>query len=218
MSNPVSHFEDAYWQHSVQKEEFRHRQALAWLVPDASTVLDVGCGDGLFLRLLKQHGIQGSGVDISPVAVQACRESGLEAVVADFAAGELPPFSGRRAVILDVLEHVYDPAPLLRALADRVEELIISVPNFSSLPARLQVLRGRVPENNTPRKGHVYWYTASVLTQVLGKAGWKIEAWAVNPPWGDRPYVGRIMRRLAALYPGLFSLSLLVKARKKSHE
>jgi hypothetical protein len=137
----------------------------------------------------------------------------LRADVADFTSGILPDHSAKTAVILDVLEHVYDPQPTLSALRGRVEQLIISVPNFVSLPARLQVLAGRVPENNTPRKGHVYWYTLDVLRKRLQETGWMIVEIGVNPSWASRPGIGPIMRWFARQWPSLFSLSLVVKAR-----
>ncbi len=41
-------------------------------------VLDVGCGRGEFLELLKGAGIAGSGVESNAVSVEACRRRGLE--------------------------------------------------------------------------------------------------------------------------------------------
>lgn len=40
------------------------------------TVLDIGCGRGVFLDLLRERGIQGEGVDIMPEAVEYCRSKG----------------------------------------------------------------------------------------------------------------------------------------------
>jgi O-antigen chain-terminating methyltransferase len=43
----------------------------------AKRVLDLGCGRGIFLRLLGDAGIEGVGVDISAEAVQLCRAAGF---------------------------------------------------------------------------------------------------------------------------------------------
>ena len=40
-------------------------------------VLDVGCGRGEFLQLLKEHGISGRGVDLNHEMVAACQAAGL---------------------------------------------------------------------------------------------------------------------------------------------
>ena len=54
-------------------------------------------------------------------------------------------------MLLDVLEHHFEPSKLL-AEAIRVSRkyIVLSVPNFNSLKARLQVLFGKVPLNNKP--------------------------------------------------------------------
>ena len=49
----------------------------------ASDVLDVGCGRGEFLELLRERGISASGVDINSDMVELCRARGLEVVQGD---------------------------------------------------------------------------------------------------------------------------------------
>jgi SAM-dependent methyltransferase/uncharacterized coiled-coil protein SlyX len=48
-----------------------------------SDVLDVGCGRGEFLDLLREHGITASGLDFNAEMVEICRARGLEATTAD---------------------------------------------------------------------------------------------------------------------------------------
>ena len=49
----------------------------------ASDVLDVGCGRGEFLALLRDEGIAARGVDANAAAVERCRKRGLEATRSD---------------------------------------------------------------------------------------------------------------------------------------
>lgn len=49
----------------------------------ASDVLDIGCGRGEFLALLRGEGIAARGVDLNAEAVERCRERGIEAARAD---------------------------------------------------------------------------------------------------------------------------------------
>jgi O-antigen chain-terminating methyltransferase len=69
------------------EEEIRERIAryLPYLqaIPQGAPVLDLGCGRGESLALLKDHGIPGRGVDSSARMVQLCRERGLTAEVGD---------------------------------------------------------------------------------------------------------------------------------------
>ena len=46
-----------------------------------SPVLDLGCGRGEFLDLLREAGIDSLGVDIDPGMVERCRRKGHDAVV-----------------------------------------------------------------------------------------------------------------------------------------
>ena len=48
-----------------------------------SDVLDVGCGRGEFLELLRERDIAARGIDVNSEAVERCRERGLDATVAD---------------------------------------------------------------------------------------------------------------------------------------
>jgi SAM-dependent methyltransferase len=81
-------------------------------------ILDVGCGDGFHLKLLREHGDptwQLEGVDPSDVAVEAARRSGL--VVHHGAVESLTRLRGRYdlALLIATIEHVPDPVEVLAA-------------------------------------------------------------------------------------------------------
>jgi O-antigen chain-terminating methyltransferase len=48
-----------------------------------TTLLDVGCGRGEWLKLLKENHIAATGLDLNGVMVEKCRDAGLEVVQAD---------------------------------------------------------------------------------------------------------------------------------------
>jgi 2-polyprenyl-3-methyl-5-hydroxy-6-metoxy-1,4-benzoquinol methylase len=50
---------------------------------EAVSILDVGCGRGEWLELLQENGYQAKGVDVSRIAVQQCRERGLDVTESD---------------------------------------------------------------------------------------------------------------------------------------
>jgi SAM-dependent methyltransferase len=77
-------------------------------LPAGVPVLDLGCGRGEALALLRDHGIPGRGVDSSARMVQLCRERGLAAETGDlfeFLAG-LPEESLAGVVSFHVIEHL----------------------------------------------------------------------------------------------------------------
>ena len=99
------------------EEEIRERISayLPWL-SKVSPVLDVGCGRGEALALLRDHGIPARGIDSSARMVALCRERGLEAEEGDAFASlaALPEGSLGGVVSFHVIEHL--PAALLDRL------------------------------------------------------------------------------------------------------
>lgn len=212
----VRFFENKRWARDDQKISFRHYAALELMPHGVETLLDIGCGDGLLLSLLKEKGVAAKGIDISEEGVAKSRAKGLDVAVYD-ADGPVP-FSDNAfdvVILLDVLEHLYAPEELLKEAA-RVSKrwVIVGVPNFSSIAARLQVVSGAVPENNRPNKGHVYWFNEVTLYTVLHQAHLLVRQVRVNTIFEHRPILGSIFRLLARIAPGLFALSFVVLLEK----
>ena len=73
------------------EEQFRGsndeiRARIADYVPlfaGARDVLDIGCGRGEFLALLRDAGVTASGIDLNPSMIEVCREQGLAATATD---------------------------------------------------------------------------------------------------------------------------------------
>src|SRR5918992_6369984 len=64
----------------VQMDEFEE-QLLADYIPSGAKVLDFGCGNGSHVGMyLHATGRLYTGLDVSEVAVEACRAKGLEAI------------------------------------------------------------------------------------------------------------------------------------------
>ncbi len=84
---------------------------------DAAPVLDVGCGRGEFLGLLRDAGIEARGVDRDPDMVSFCRAEGLDVEQADALSylAELEDGSLGGIFAAQVVEHLRPPA-LLRLL------------------------------------------------------------------------------------------------------
>lgn len=210
----VKQFENKRWRKDDQVICFRHKMALDMI--NTGTVLDLGSGDGLFLSLLKQKGIAGEGLDVSEDGVLKTQKKGLEASVANFT--DKIPFKDNAfdtVVMLDLMEHLYTPEALLKeAVRVSKKSIIIGVPNFNSLPARIQVLLGRVPENNRPGKGHVHWFNYGILVSMLSGCNLVVVQIETNTFFQRMPVIGLITRSLAFVFPGLFGLSFVVKAEK----
>lgn len=122
---------DAY-KYAVFEDKFRGssdeiRTRLIDYVSDfdgASDVLDVGCGRGEFLELLREHGISARGVDLNHEMVERCRARGLEVVEGDALAylDSLPDGSLGGLFAAQVVEHL-EPGYLLRFLETAYHKL-----------------------------------------------------------------------------------------------
>jgi SAM-dependent methyltransferase len=87
-------------------------------------VLDVGCGRGELLDLLREHGVNARGIDPNPAMVDVCRERGLDAMRAD-ALGYLqsvPDSSIGGLIAIQVVEHL-EPSYLLRLIETAFHKL-----------------------------------------------------------------------------------------------
>jgi SAM-dependent methyltransferase len=99
-------------------------------------ILDVGCGTGANLKMLAAYG-RAEGVDISPQAVEFCRERGLDSV--KLGAAEQLPFeddSFELVTALDVIEHLDDDVAGLREMRRvlrRDGRVLLFVPAFMFL-------------------------------------------------------------------------------------
>ena len=113
MTKDVKNFEDQRWARDDQDLGFRHRTALELI--NQGPVLDLGCGDGLLLSRLNEKGIIGQGLDISSNAVDKCKSKNVQAEQYDFTDKSLPyeKNSFEYVVLLDILEHVFEPSRLL---------------------------------------------------------------------------------------------------------
>lgn len=90
--------------------------------------MDAGCGEGLFVKLMRDAGIDAIGVDIEPHAVRIARDLGLGEFVkqADFN-GNYGKFDA--ILLLDCLEHMDNWRLVLMNSARNAKQLFIAVPD-----------------------------------------------------------------------------------------
>lgn len=85
-------------------------EQLASMVPEASTLLDVGCGDGTIAKLISQtvRGVEVTGAEYSPRADCAIPCTGFDGLHLPF-----PDKSFDGCMFVDVLHHTRDPLSVL---------------------------------------------------------------------------------------------------------
>jgi methionine biosynthesis protein MetW len=132
--------------------ERRDMERIAELVPTGSRVLDLGCGTGTLLALLRDaRGCSGYGVEIDDAKVLECVKRGVNVLQRNLDEGLALFDDGSFDVVLqlDTLQNLRNTEQMLRETA-RVGHIgIVSFPNFAHWPNRLSVLRGRMPVTKT---------------------------------------------------------------------
>lgn len=86
---------------------------------EGARILDVGCGDGFHLGLLKDFGLPGwhlEGIDASPEAVEAGTRKGLTIRLGRIQDAAIPPASVDLVLLIATIEHVEDPPSILSAV------------------------------------------------------------------------------------------------------
>ncbi len=134
----VEHFHPHYFPSEDQLRAAR-RPYLDYL-PARGRVLDLGCGRGEFLELLRESARQGLGVEIDPALVEVCRSKGLQVEqgsALEFLQGSASSWDG--IIMSHLIEHVpsSEAYALLTTAANRLHpggRLIVLTPNPNVLP------------------------------------------------------------------------------------
>jgi SAM-dependent methyltransferase len=134
-------------------------------------LLDIGCGNGEFLKFADRYGWRVVGVDFDAEAVKQARSCGLDARLGDIDVID----SGERYDLITlshVIEHVYDPVELLRScysLLNHGGVLWLETPNIESMGYAYYKSNWRGLE--PPR--HITLFNIKSLNKVMLKAGFQ---------------------------------------------
>jgi len=123
----------------------------------ATTVVDLGAGDGGLLSLLGP-GITGWGYDLQPTNVAASKARGVDVRLADITVD--PVDWGQIAVATELLEHLRDPHGLVRRIYRHSWALVCSSPC------------GETPELHYEH--HVWAWDRAGFAAMVIDGGWRI--------------------------------------------
>jgi len=136
-------------------------------------LLDLGCAMGFLLEAAEAAGFQGFGLDLNPEAVGvAKRRFGDRVMLGELDDAVFPGLRFDAVTLIDVLEHVPDPASLLARVRERLAPggvLAALLPNAASLTRRLL---GRRWPHYTPE--HLFFWNPAALARQLEAAGFQV--------------------------------------------
>ncbi len=187
------------------------------LVPQGSSVLDIGCHTGVLGEALgREKGCSVIGVDFNSEALVEARPRLKEVIQLDIEQpgwSNAPQLQGRQFDVVlfgDVLEHTREPLAILReskSLLKRGGQLIVSIPNVANLRVRLGLLAGRFDYSDAGilDKGHLRFFTEKSARQLVEQAGFTILSQNVSgytlPPG------------LIRMFPRLLAVNFIFTAR-----
>ncbi len=145
-------------------------------IPTQARILDVGCGDGFHMRLLRDYGEPNwslEGVDIDPRAVARATKDGLNVHEGSIETLDLP--AGHYDVIyaLQTIEHLADPGAFMtkaHRLLKPGGRLVLVTDNIQSIDFRL-FRRSYWGGYHFPR--HWNLFTAASLTGLAERTGFR---------------------------------------------
>jgi SAM-dependent methyltransferase len=165
---------------SVLRREFARTVQFIRKRRPAGRLLEIGCAYGFFLQEAAPfYDIQG--LEISEDAAAFCRQRGLPVLtgVADEAAfAQLGLFDV--IVLLDVIEHLTDPARILALCGRHLERegvIVITTGDFASVYARLS---GRNWRLMTPPQ-HLWYFTPTSMARLSASLGLRPDI--CDHPW-----------------------------------
>ena len=124
-----------------------------WINP-GSRVLDLGCGEGLLLRHLRDtRDVIGYGLEIDPDNIRLCVEKGIPVIQTNLDAGlqDFDPASFDYVVMTQTLQAVRYPEHLMNEMLRVGSEGIVTFSNLGHWRSRLKLAcSGRMPVSGEP--------------------------------------------------------------------
>lgn len=154
-------------------------------IPAGARVLDVGCGDGSLMEVLRsERGADARGMEIDPEEVEQAVARGLSVIQgdADRDLADYPDGAFDYAILSQTLQTAKRPDWMLEQLLRVGRQAFVSFPNFAYWRMRLSLLaHGRMP---VMRHLPVSWYATKNIHHVtiadfealLAEKGVKVEA------------------------------------------
>lgn len=153
------------------------------MIPENSRVLDLGCGNGYLLKILKdKKNIKGNGIEISQNEVIQCLEKGLSVIQGNIDEG-LKQFQDKSydyVILNQTLQSTNNPAFVLEEMLRVGKKCIISFPNFAYWRVRFYYFfKGNMPKSkvlpfewyNTP---NIHLLTVKDFFEYANKHDFKI--------------------------------------------
>ena len=175
-------------------------------------VLDVGCGSGTLLGLLKHRGFRVTGLDFSAEAAAIAKaENGVDVAVGTLEEAHFPAESFDVVTLFHVMEHVTTPRQVLAEVSRVLKPngvAILQVPNIESW--QFKIFGARWYGLDIPR--HVIDYSRNSMLKLLADSGFVVNRIRHFNLRDNGPAL------VSSVFPSLDPVSRSVRHRKRNND
>ena len=181
-------------------------EVISSLVTPGARVLDLGCGDGSFLRHLRNdRGAEVLGLEIDPALVGRCIANNVPVVQWDFSTplSFLEEKSFDLVILSQTLQETKEPDKLLQEIVRIGKLAAVSVINFAHFSCRFQLMfRGEMPR--TPQIPYHWYDTPNIHLSTIDD----FRKWCCELGFEIKQEIPIPARfpRLSKLYPNFFAV------------
>jgi len=156
------------------------KRLLNWCkgLTDDAKIIDIGCGDGFHLGLLREYGNKNwtlEGVDIDRRAIKMAENAGLKVHLGGVGEIDLSKDRYDLAIMIQTIEHVADPAQVLRSVREILKpggKVVVVTDNTDSLDFKI-FKDSHWGGYHFPR--HWNLFNRKSLTKIAEKTGFEVE-------------------------------------------
>ena len=175
--DPVDYYRDViraggFSKTMVELRRYQYKNLIQNYHLEGKRFIEVGCGQGEFLKVLTEFPVEAHGIEHDPHLVELARAQGLD-VMEGFTETEDTRFPGGLYDVFlsfNFLEHQPDPGTMLQAIYRNLEDDavgLVTVPSFEYIMdhnSYFELIRD-----------HIAYYTFETLTPLLERNGFQVE-------------------------------------------
>lgn len=187
---------DDFFVQTVKKEI---TDRISKFMPLPADLLDVGCGNGEFLRVAQDMKYNCLGIDISKESQALCKKRNVESLAEDFVNYDFgKPFD--IITMWDVMEHLREPKRFVNKAFSILQEqgiLLLKIPTFGDLNFTYLRVSPTSSRYLLGAPGHIQYYSELSISTLLKEAGFSGVYWMESQKFRTRRPTTSLKRKIA---------------------